>query len=213
MAYFSQDKGLIDAFSGGDFFVNLARNIYKDPTFEKSDKRRGIVKSAVYAKLYGGGSAKIASVLKRPEEEIKAVLNGFDAAYPGIKQFMGSVETKVMERLNSEGMAYVNLPHGRRLICDEERVYAAVNMIIQGTAAIIFKDALVRLDNKGYGDYLLVPVHDEVVLSLPESEIADAMVEVPKLLQPVTDPKGREFPVPLTADASGPLSRWGEKTG
>lgn len=213
MAYFSQDAGLRDAFSGGDFFVNLARNIFHEPDFQKADKRRGIVKAAVYAKLYGGGATKISAMVKRPKQEIETVLRGFDTAYPGIKTFMAAVESTVMERLNHEGMAYVNLPHGRRLICDEDRAYAAVNMIIQGTAALIFKDALVRLDNAGYGDYLLVPVHDEVVMSLPEEDFADAMVEVPRLLQPVTDPRGREFPVPLTADASGPLSRWGEKTG
>ena len=76
---------------------------------------------------------------------------------------------------------------------------------------MIFKDAIVRLDNAGYGDYLLVPVHDEIVLSVPEQDISTAMAEVPKLLEPTCDPQGRPFPVPLTADASGPLDRWGEK--
>jgi DNA polymerase I-like protein with 3'-5' exonuclease and polymerase domains len=212
MAYFSGDKKLKEDFSGGDFFVNLAKDIYQDQSFSKSDPRRGIVKAAVYAMLYGGGAPKISTMLRRPEQEIAAILNGFHTSYPRIKRFMNEVSQRVESRLNEEGMAYVDLPHGRRLMCDEEKIYAAVNMIIQGTAALVFKDALVRLDNQGYGDYLLVPVHDEVVLSIPESEIKDAIVEIPRILQPIYDPRGQEYPVPLTADSSGPLDRWGAKT-
>ncbi len=52
MAHFSDDPELQKAFidadeSGGDFFVNIGREVYSDPTFSKSDKRRGLIKGCV----------------------------------------------------------------------------------------------------------------------------------------------------------------------
>ncbi len=52
LGHFSGDPELQKAFhdadeSGGDFFVNIGREVYRDPTFTKADKRRGLIKGCV----------------------------------------------------------------------------------------------------------------------------------------------------------------------
>jgi DNA polymerase-1 len=61
------------------------------------------------------------------------------------------------------------------------------------------------MDLAGLGDYMLLPVHDEVIFSVPESEARDVMETIGEVMS-IT---GMAVDVP--ADPEGPLSRWGEK--
>ena len=53
----------------------------------------------------------------------------------------------------------------------------------------------------GLGDYMVLPVHDEIVLDLPQEYAAEAEIEVPKIMAKM------DYPVALTADADGPFER------
>jgi DNA polymerase-1 len=212
MAHFSEDERLIGAFldadaAGGDFFVSIGKDIYQDPDFNKKDKRRGLVKNTMYGKAYGAGKKKMAETAGVPYNLMSAVVDQIDASYPGLKGFAGKVEDIGFRREREEGEGYVLTPFGRRLPCDSGRVYSLVNYLLQGHAAEVLKDALVRLDHSGYGDYMLLPVHDEVIFSLPKEEVKDAMHEIPEIMG-VT---GGQYKVPLLADCEGPLARWGDK--
>jgi len=210
-ATLSQDPNLIQLFlradaTGSDPFTEIGREVYQDPSMVKSDKRRNLIKGVVYGRLYGAGVAKQALTAGVPEEQMRAVSNAFDDSYPGMQLFQKAVEKKGLERLQTEGQGYVNTWTGRRLPCDEDRVYTLVNYLIQGGAAEIFKSNLVKLDQADLTDLLIVPVHDEIVLNAPRED-AEEIKELVKKCMTTTE----GWAVPLTADADGPLENWGSK--
>ena len=210
-ASLSQDQNLISLFnnadaSGSDPFTEIGREVYNDPTMVKSDKRRGLIKGVVYGRLYGAGVAKQALTAGVPEEQMRAVSDAFDRNYPGMALFQKKVEDTGMRRLKNEGQGYVHTWTGRRLPCDEDRVYTLTNYLIQGGAAEIFKSNLVKLDQADLTELLIVPVHDEIVLNAPRKDAE----EIKRLVQEcMTTREG--WAVPLTADADGPLENWGQK--
>jgi len=210
-ASLSKDPNLINLFNladatGSDPFTEIGREIYQDPSMVKSDKRRNLIKGVVYGRLYGAGVAKQALTAGVPEEQMRAVSNAFDERFPGMISFQKEIEDIGMRRLRDEGQGYVHTWTGRRLPCDEDRVYTLVNYLIQGGAAEVFKANLIKLDRADLTDYLIVPVHDEIVLNAPRSEAE----EIKKLVRECMTTRDG-WAVPLTADVDGPLNNWGEK--
>ena len=210
-ANFSEDKALIELFheadrTGGDVFTSIMRQVYNDNTLEKSDKRRKLIKGVVYGKLYGAGVDKMALTAGVGSDDMRAVVDAFDASYPGIKRFQKNIENEGMRRLSEEGEAYVTTNTGRRLPADADRVYSLTNYKIQATAAEVFKQNLVKIDKQNLTDYMVVPVHDEIVLSVPEGDAEEAKVVVQEAM---TTREG--WDVPLTSGAEGPFLRWGDK--
>lgn len=210
-ATLSRDPGLIQLFlkadaTGSDPFTEIGREIYQDPTMQKSDKRRALIKGVVYGRLYGAGVSKQAITAGVPEEQMRAVSNAFDERFPGMQTFQRSVEQKGMFRLETEGQGYVTTWTGRRLPCDEDRVYTLVNYLIQGGAAEIFKSNLIKLDQADLTDLLIVPVHDEIVLNAPREDAEEIKQLVRKCMTTTEN-----WAVPLTADVDGPLENWGSK--
>lgn len=210
-ASLSQDPNLISLFNladatGSDPFTEIGREVYNDPSMMKSDKRRGLIKGVVYGRLYGAGVSKQALTAGVPEDQMRAVSNAFDERYPGMQSFQKAVERRGTERLEQEGQGYVNTWTGRRIPCDEDRVYTLVNYLIQGGAAEVFKSNLVKLDQADLTDLLIVPVHDEIVLNAPRKD-AEEIKQLVRKCMTTTD----GWAVPLTADADGPLENWGQK--
>jgi DNA polymerase-1 len=160
----------------------------------------------VYGKLYGAGVDKMALTAKVATEQMKAVVDAFDASYPGVKQLQMQIENAGTERLRNEGQGYVKTRTGRRLPCDDDRVYSLTNYLIQSTAAEIFKQNLVKLDQADLTEHLIVPVHDEIVLQAHRDELRDVMETVKECM---TTRDG--WDIPLTAGADGPFRNWGEK--
>jgi DNA polymerase I len=210
-ASLSKDPNLIQLFlradaTGSDPFTEIGREVYQDNSMVKSDKRRNLIKGVVYGRLYGAGVAKQAVTAGVAEEQMRAVSDAFDARYPGMQGFQKFVEKTGSERLEREGVGYVNTWTGRRLPCDEDRTYTLVNYLIQGGAAEVFKSNLVKLDQADLTDLLIVPVHDEIVLNAPREDAEEIKELVRKCM---TTTEG--WAVPLTADADGPLENWGAK--
>ena len=210
-ASLSGDENLISLFNradaeGSDPFTEIGRQVYQDPTMQKSDKRRGLIKGVVYGRLYGAGVAKQALTAGVPKENMQAVSDSFDVNYPGMALFQRQINDVGQKRFRSEGQGYVYTWTGRRIPCDDDRTYTLVNYLIQGGAAEIFKSNLVKLDQADLTDYLIVPVHDEIVLQAPRKDAQELKQLVRECM---TTSEG--WAVPLTADADGPLENWGEK--
>ncbi len=210
-ASLSDDENLIKLFhhadaTGSDPFTEIGRQVYQEPNMQKSDKRRNLIKGVVYGRLYGAGVAKQALTAGVPEPQMRSVSDSFDANYPGMAVFQKQVDHIGQTRLRNEGQGYVHTWTGRRIPCDENRTYTLVNYLIQGGAAEIFKSNLVKLDQADLTDYLIVPVHDEIVLEAPRKDAE----EIKQLVrQCMTTTEG--WAVPLTADVDGPLENWGQK--
>lgn len=210
-ANFSKDPQLIELFlesdrTGGDVFTEIMRQVYQDPNAEKSDPRRKLIKGVVYGKLYGAGVATMALTAGVSEMQMKSVVDAFDQNYPGVRKMAQEIEDSGMRRLRSEGVGYVTTRSGRRLPCDDDRVYSLTNYLIQASAAEVFKANLVKLDKADLSDYLIVPVHDEIVLQAPKDEVEEIMQVVKDCMTTTKD-----WEVPLTAGVDGPFDNWGQK--
>lgn len=210
-ASLSKDPNLITLFNradatGSDPFTEIGREIYNDPTMQRSDKRRNLIKGTVYGRLYGAGVSKQALTAGVPENQMRQVSDAFDTRFPGMSVFQRQIEDAGMRRLKAEGQGYVYTWTGRRLPCDEDRAYTLVNYLIQGGAAEVFKQNLVKLDAADLTEYLIVPVHDEIVLNVPRKDAQEMMKIVKECM---TTREG--WDVPLTSGIDGPLENWGEK--
>lgn len=209
MAHFSQDQGLRAAFeSPQDFFCYLASEIYSED-IGKEDPRRQLTKNRTYAKNYGAGDTKIAKTNKVPIENVRRINHMFDELYPGVSRFMETVVKSVKNRVRIEGSGYVLGYSGRILPVDKGQEYAAINYLLQHWAAVVFKRAMVDLDGAGYGPYLVLPVHDEIMLDLPSDMAEQAAIDVPRIMTAATKD---EFFVPLTWDAKALVTPDGRPT-
>jgi DNA polymerase-1 len=210
-ASLSQDENLVNLFhladaTGSDPFTEIGREVYADPEMQKSDKRRGLIKSMVYGRLYGAGVAKQALTAGVHEAQMKHTSDAFDSRFPGMSHFQKQIEDVGMRRTRAEGQGYVYTWTGRRLPCDDNRVYTLVNYLIQGGAAEVFKSNLIKLDQADLTELLIVPVHDEIVLNAPRKD-AEEIKRIVKECMTTTE----GWAVPLTADVDGPLENWGDK--
>jgi DNA polymerase-1 len=210
-ASLSNDDNLVSMFNladatGSDPFTEIGRDVYNDPTMTKNDKRRALIKSMIYGRLYGAGVAKQAITAGVHEAQMKQTSNAFDSRFPGMAHFQRQIEDIGMRRYNTEGQGYVYTWTGRRIPCDDNRAYTLVNYLIQGGAAEVFKSNLVKLDQAELTELLIVPVHDEIVLNAPRKDAEEIMRTVKECM---TTTEG--WAVPLTSGIDGPMETWGDK--
>ncbi len=210
-ASLSMDSNLISLFNrsdatGSDPFTEIGREVYQDPSIVKSDKRRNLIKGMVYGRLYGAGVAKQAITAGVAEAQMKSVSDAFDSRYPGMIRFQKEIEHIGSTRERDLGQGYVYTWTGRKIPCDQGRVYTLINYLIQGGAAEVFKNNLVKLDQADLTELLIVPVHDEIVLQAPREDVEEVMRTVKECMTTVEG-----WNVPLTAGIDGPMENWGEK--
>jgi DNA polymerase-1 len=204
MASFSADQELVEAFrisdeTGNDFFTEATRNIYGDPSIVKADVRRGAVKMLFYASSYGAGITKLAAASGIAYSDMEEISGRVFGKYPGIKRLMRQCENIVKK---NDG--WITTPAGRSIWVDPDQGYKAMNAFIQGQAADIFKRATVDLAHAGLAEFMVVPVHDEMLFSIPEELVADA---IPVIRETMTD---TSLAVPLLAEPSDSAPTWGD---
>ena len=161
--------------------------------------------NTIYGRAYGAGVTTMAETAKVPEAQMQTVNDSFDRKFPGMKKMMKDVEAVGARRLREEGEAYIITKGGRRLPAESDRLYALVNFLLQGSAAEVLKMNIMKMDAAGLTDMMIVPVHDEILLSVPKAD----QIEVAKTVQEcMTTREGWE--VPLLAGAPDVGDRWGE---
>ena len=206
-AHFSQDPGMIEAFGGtDDFFVALARMIFLDPTLGKDDPRRGLTKNTVYGDIFGAGVAKMAKTSKVPVDQMQVFVTAFNERFPGVRRLQDKLNREGAIRKREEGEAYVITPLGRRLAADDDRDYTLISYLIQGHASEILKNMLVTLDAQGFGPYMILPVHDEIVMEVPEELAAEVLRVAESIMNDYTG-----YAVPITWSGEILTESWGSK--
>lgn len=211
-AALSGDAALVDVFReadkvGGDFFTMVGERLYGDG-FQKSDPRRKLLKNTIYGSSYGAGIQKMADSAKVPFHEMEAVAMTLFSQFPGIRGIMDIAATEAEEAYRNTGRYSITNRYGRRVYVDEDRVYSAANFLVQSTAADEMKRALVRIDKAGLGTYLRLPVHDEVVMSVPTTDADEISRELGEAMT-ITEDMGYDLIIP--ADPEGPWDRWRAK--
>lgn len=200
-AHFSEDEKMMAALlEGRDLHGETAEFIYgKGYTREQ----RGTAKGAMFAKAYGAGAPRIAEATGLPLNEADHLSRSLDRLYPGLTRTMGTVMNAVRARGAKDGFGYVKLIDGRHLRVKADKAYVGFNALIQGSCAVVLKQALVDLDAAGFGEYIALPIHDEVIFDVPAEDVEEVRKEVCAIMT------REDFKVPLTV-SDKVVERWGE---
>jgi DNA polymerase-1 len=207
IAALSGDPNMLRAVgSGEDLHTFTARLVSGDRWDSMSDtakaKARKLFKGVGFGKVYGGGAAGLARQTGITYAEAKAATDAYDAAFPGIKAY-----GRRLQRQAGFGKFEVVTPFGRHLPLDRDRMYAATNYVVQSTARDLLAKALVDLDAAGLAEYLLLPVHDEVLGQAPEADAEEFAHEVRRTMESTF------HGVAITADADVYGASWGAGYG
>ena len=181
MAHLCGDAHLVVAFRGGlDVHAATAAKIFRVPLAEVTADQRRIAKTANFGIMYGISSFGLAERLRCSRSEAKQIIDDYFASFPSIRGFIDATVAQARER------GYVETLFGRRrYIADigagnaAVRALAernAVNAPIQGTAADIIKLAMIAVDRRlregGFRSRMVLQIHDELLLEVPQEEIA-----------------------------------------
>lgn len=215
-AHYSQDPGMKAALaSGEDLYTYVSRIVYSDPTIDKSDDRRARVKIILLALTYGAGLEKLAKASGLSMRETEAFVKRLFEIFPSMRkltgdhviggQYPGEPALAAKARFEREGLRYILTKGGRRFsVANDQELYKCVNGLMQGSGADILADAILRLDALGYGDNIVLPVHDELIFEFPEGEEGHAAaIECAAIMEDHT------LSVPITTELSGPFKSWG----
>ncbi|WP_035383170.1 DNA polymerase I [Ferriphaselus sp. R-1] len=191
MAHLSGDPGLLDAFARGqDIHRATAAEIFGVDAGLVSNEQRRQAKVINFGLIYGMSVFGLAGQLNIERSAAQAYMDRYFARYPGVADYMQRT------RLQAKQLGYVETVFGRRLWLPEiggangmrrqaaER--AAINAPMQGTAADLIKLAMVAvqrwLDEQGSRARLIMQVHDELVLEVPDGEVEQVSAALPGLM-------------------------------
>ncbi|NLZ19012.1 MAG: DNA polymerase I [Bacteroidales bacterium] len=206
MAHFCGDAHLLDAFRHGmDVHAATAAKIFQVPVGEVTADQRRIAKTANFGIMYGISSFGLAERLHCPRSEAKRIIDDYFASFPSIRGFIDTTIAQARER------GYVETLFGRRrYIADitsgnaTVRALAernAVNAPIQGSAADIIKLAMIAVDRRlregGFQARMVLQIHDELLLEVPQEEIAPVRELLVGEMENVT-----ALSVPLTVECN-----------
>lgn len=169
LAALSEDRTMINAFKAGADLHQI--------TADASKVTRKVGKMANFLTVYGGGPKTLAQNAGIDFPTAKRVLDGFARTYPGV----ASLSRKLANEAQRNG--YIVTPVGRRLPVDSSRAYSALNYLIQSSSRDVTCRALIRLHEAGFTPYLRLPIHDEIVASLPEEKAQWGAKEIGRLMQ------------------------------
>lgn len=198
LAALADEKTMKKAISEGRDLHDFTAELIWGPNFTKAHRKMG--KGVGFGKVYGGGATTLSRQTGAPIDEVKAAVAAYDRVYPGIKRYANRVQRE------ARGNGFVVItPTGRRLPLDRDRVYAATNYAVQSTARDVLCQALLNMHDKGLTEYLLLPIHDEVLGSAPADIVHDVAREVAETMTM------NFFGVPLDADLDGAVGgrSWG----
>jgi DNA polymerase-1 len=156
--------GFRSAAEGEDFDIHMyTARLVKGP--DASLKDRKVFKGAGFGKVYGGGVSTLARQTGASHAEIQNVLTEYDRQYPEIRK----ASNRWQREARQNGMVAVSAT-GRRLPLDRDRAYAVVNYLCQSAARDCLGQAMLHMEDAGLLDYMVLPIHDEVLASAPKAE-------------------------------------------
>lgn len=199
LAHISQDPGLLEAFrQGEDIHRTTAAAVYGVPLSEVAYDMRRVAKTANFAMIYGSSAFGLAQQTGLSRDEATQFMDAYFARFPRVRAYIENTKRQAAEQ------GYVETLLGRRRYFPElaldsragsgqrraaER--AAINAPIQGTAADIIKIATIRLhqalQKRNLGSRIILQVHDELVLEVPQKEVDAVHPLVVKIMEEAFD--------------------------
>ncbi len=181
LAHISGEPVLRESFEHGeDIHRRTAAEVLgKDPATLTKDER-DVAKMVNFGIIYGISAFGLSENLEIPREEAQAYIDAYLARFPRVQEFIG----RTVAQAAADG--YVTTLLGRRRPIPELRASnrqtrslgerLAVNTVMQGTAADVIKIAMIRIHNRlraeGRAARLVLQVHDELLIEVPEVEVS-----------------------------------------
>jgi DNA polymerase-1 len=203
MAHLSGDASLLKAFADdADIHAATAAEVQGVALEAVTPDMRRMAKAVNFGLIYGMSAFGLAAQLNVERNVAQAYIDRYFARYPGVLDYMN----RTREQAKTDG--YVETLFGRRLYLPEIRSNgprrqgaerAAINAPMQGTAADLIKLAMIAvqgwLDESGLQSKLIMQVHDELVLEVPQAELEVVRVGLPEKMCGVA-----QLNVPLKAE-------------
>jgi DNA polymerase-1 len=211
MAHLSDDEGMLAAFaSGEDIHKATAAEVFGVTLEQVSSDQRRAAKAINFGLIYGMSAFGLAAQLDIERSAAQQYIDRYFMRYPGVADYM----QRTRETAREQG--YVETVFGRRLYLPEIKLSnparragaerAAINAPMQGTAADLIKLAMIAvqnwLDAQKLSSLLIMQVHDELVLEVPDTELELVKQQLPQIMAGVAQLK-----VPLLAEV-GAGSSW-----
>ncbi len=207
LAHISGDEHLIAAFKeGADIHTSTAMRVFgieKPEDVTANDRRNA--KAVNFGIVYGISDFGLSNNLGIPRKQAKAYIDTYFERYPGIKAYM----ERVVREAKDKGYVETLFKRRRQLPDINSRQFnlrsfaerTAINSPIQGSAADILKIAMINLDQAlvagGFETKMLLQVHDEIVLEVPNHELAAVKALVKETMESAVN-----LAVPLRVDES-----------
>jgi DNA polymerase-1 len=213
MAHLSGDAGLARAFAeDGDIHRATAAEVFALPPEQVTNDQRRAAKAINFGLIYGMSAFGLARQLGIERNAAQDYVGRYFGRYPGVKDYMDRTRAAAREQ------GYVETVFGRRLYLPDIRSrdrnlqqYAersAINAPMQGTAADIIKRAMIDvaawLAAEEPRARLIMQVHDELVVEVPEERADDVGDNIVRIMEGAA-----ELRVPLRVDR-GLGSNWDE---
>jgi len=199
LAHYSGDANLKAACDSGDIHTFTAQQIYKTEQITKL--QRQLAKNSAYTIIYGGGGIKLAATAGTTVAAAKEFMRLYGEQYPNIGPFRHKLEKSAAHNGN---YLDVRTRHGRLQRASVDKPYVLTNYLIQGTGADVLKSKIAELSLAGFGKYMVLPVHDEIVFDVPADDAEEIMHDAIDIMTDTT------FDPTLTVD--GQIhDRWGDK--
>lgn len=213
MAHLSGDAGLRHAFAAGlDIHSATAAEVFGVALDAVSAEQRRSAKAINFGLIYGMSAFGLGRQLNLGRNQAQEYIDRYFERYPGVRAYMEATRAAAAEQ------GYVETLYGRRLYVPEIRdrnaqrrqaaERAAINAPLQGTAADIVKRAMIAvdawLDREKLRARMILQVHDELVLEVPEAELDAVRDGIASLMAGAA-----ELAVPLVVDV-GVGANWDE---
>lgn len=213
LAHLSGDENLIEAFnSNADFHAMTASRIFGVDLSDVQPEMRRRAKAVNFGIVYGQQAFGLAQSLDISRKEAQSMIDLYFEAYPKVESYLNDI----VAFARKNGFAVTMFGRKRHIpdIHSSNKMRAmaaermAMNHPMQGSGADIIKLAMIEVENRlacgGFKAQMLLQVHDELDLSVPEDEIGEVSELLSEAMSSVV-----ELKVPLKADVSYG-SNWAE---
>jgi len=207
LAHYSKEQKMIDELSraDGDLHGMTAELIFGE---DFTKEQRDIAKRINFGIVYGIGPKHFCEVLNQsyPDSNYtytsaKSFIDRYYHNYYEVRKFTWNVPRRILEK------GFVQDIFGRKYTCDKNMTYKSVNYLIQGCAAGVLKDAMIKVHSllRDTKSNILLCIHDELVIEIHKDE----ETLVPQIKKMMEDYK--TFRVPITCNVVKTETNWSEK--
>lgn len=208
LAHYCAEGPLVESFlAGQDIHRRTASEVFGVALGFVSGEQRRAAKAINFGIVYGMGAFRLAGELGIARAKAQAYIEGYFARYPQVRATMERATARARE------LGYAETLYGRKrpvrgldAANQADRAQAeriAINTPIQGTAADLVKLAMIQVHDtlRGTGARLLLQVHDELLLEVPDAEVAEVGARVKRAMEGVAT-----LAVPLVVDVGSGTS-------